>query len=68
MSERPMFAKDLRLALADPKGVCAKPPSIATIRRWVGMGMPYVITPGQTRKQYLLSKCRAWVERNRRAE
>ena len=69
MSERPLTAKELRFALSNPAGgVCARPPSIGTIRGWVSMGMPYVTVPGQTRKQFLLSKCKHWIERNRRAE
>jgi hypothetical protein len=68
VAERPVTAKELRLILAGPDGVCARPPGIATIRNWVSMGLPYVTVPGQTRKMFLASRCAAWVKRKQEAD
>jgi hypothetical protein len=66
--ERSVTATRLRLELAGPRGVCSTPPTIGTIRNWVKLGMPYVTVPGKVRRQYLVSKCMKWVERNRKME
>ena len=68
MAERPVTAKDLRLIVADPDGPCSKPPCLKTIRGWIAMGMPFVVSPGQSRKHFLVSKVKKWIVKHRKGE